>query len=60
MCTTAQALAKTESNIVRPRAGRILTRPKVRPALASRDDAAASTASHPNVRDDRDTSLVEG
>jgi hypothetical protein len=32
------------------------------PALRSRHapDAAASTASHPNVRDDRDTPLVEG
>jgi hypothetical protein len=27
------------------------------PAIPARDDAAASTASHPNVRDDRDTSL---
>jgi hypothetical protein len=26
----------------------------------SRDDAVASTASHPNVRDDRDTPLVAG
>jgi hypothetical protein len=31
--------------------------PKGRPAFALRDDAAASTASHPNVRDDRDTPL---
>ena len=31
---------------------------KIRPAISSRDDAAASTASHPNVRDDRDTPLV--
>jgi hypothetical protein len=48
------------SNIVRPRAGPMLTgtrsieRP---PCNALRDDAAASTASHPNVRDDRDTPL---
>jgi hypothetical protein len=28
------------------------------PAFTSRDDAAASTASHPNVRDDRDTPLL--
>ena len=31
---------------------------KIRPAISLRDDAAASTASHPNVRDDRDTPLV--
>jgi hypothetical protein len=31
-----------------------------RPVIPSRDDAAASTASDPNVRDDRDTPLVEG
>jgi hypothetical protein len=30
---------------------------KARPAIPLRDDAAASTASHPNVRDDRDTPL---
>jgi hypothetical protein len=30
---------------------------KACPAIPARDDAAASTASHPNVRDDRDTSL---
>jgi hypothetical protein len=29
-----------------------------RPHALARDDAAASTASHPNVRDDRDTPLV--
>src|ERR1700753_2670137 len=31
---------------------------KIRPAISLRDDAAASTASHPNVRDDRDTPLA--
>ena len=30
---------------------------KVRPAITLRADAVASTASHPNVRDDRDTPL---
>jgi hypothetical protein len=30
------------------------------PCDAGASDAAASTASHPNVRDDRDTPLVEG
>jgi hypothetical protein len=34
------------------------SRALARPAIPSRDDAAASTASHPNVRDDRDTPLV--
>jgi hypothetical protein len=37
---------------------RALPQWKARPAFPSRDDAAASTASHPNVRDDRDTPLV--
>jgi hypothetical protein len=36
---------------------RALPQWKARPAIPLRDDAAASTASHPNVRDDRDTSL---
>ena len=49
------------SNIVRPRAGPMLTGTRSierLPCNALRDDAAASTASHPNVRDDRDTPLV--
>src|SRR5258708_28751823 len=36
------------------------SRAGARPATAFAPDAAASTASHPNVRDDRDTPLVEG
>ena len=51
MCTTAEALVKTEAaSFVHTR--RSLTGSKIRPAITSRDDAAASTASRPNVRDD--------
>jgi hypothetical protein len=34
---------------------RVFPQWKARPAFSARDDAAASTASHPNVGDDRDT-----
>ena len=40
------------------RAGRSLTSPKTRPAIPFAPDAAASTASHPNVSDDPDTPLA--
>ena len=36
----------------------VFAQSKARPAILARDDAAASTASHPNVRDDRDTPPV--
>src|ERR1700682_5922546 len=42
------------------RAGRSLTSPKTRPAIPFAPDAPASTASHPNVSDDPDTSPRRG
>jgi hypothetical protein len=51
MCTTAEALVKTEAtSFVHTPLDR--SQDKSRPAILSRDDAAASTASRPNVRDD--------
>jgi hypothetical protein len=46
----------------RSSARRLIAHEAIRPALRPHraPDAAASTASHPNVRDDRDTPLVEG
>jgi hypothetical protein len=57
MCTSVEALAKAEAA---PFVHAPVDRSQVLacPAIPSRDDAAASTASHPNVRDDRDTPLV--
>ena len=56
MCTSAEALANSE-------AAPFVCAPVTahgKPALRFRcaPDAAASTASHPNVRDDHDTPLV--
>jgi hypothetical protein len=60
MCTSDEALMKTEAApFVHAPAGRSQAL-KARPAIPCASDAAASTASHPNVRDDRDTPLVEG
>jgi hypothetical protein len=44
--------------VVRLRAVGSLTSDRTRPAIPFAPDAAASTASHPNVRDDHDTPLV--
>jgi hypothetical protein len=55
MCTSAEALAKAEATpfVHAPvECSRAFAQSKACPAFASRDDAAASTASHPNVRDD--------
>jgi hypothetical protein len=52
-----QTLAKSEAAPFVCRAGRSLTG-KARPAIPFAPDAAASTASHPNVRDDRDPPLL--
>jgi hypothetical protein len=61
MCTTAEALTKPEATsfVHAPvKCSRAFPQWKAYPAIPARDDAAASTASHPNVRDDRDTPLV--
>jgi hypothetical protein len=55
MCTSTEALAKAEATpfVHAPVEGsRAFPQWKARPAFLLRDDAAASTASHPNVRDD--------
>jgi hypothetical protein len=60
MCTSAEAFSEAEAApfVHTPGEGsRALPQGKARPAIPARDDAAASTASHPNVRDDRDTPL---
>jgi hypothetical protein len=52
MCTSAEALAKAEAApfVHAPVEGsRVFPQWKARPAFPARDDAAASTASHPNV-----------
>ncbi len=63
MCTSTEALAKAEAAPFVHAPGecsRAFAQSKARPAFAVRDDAAASTASHPNVRDDRDTPPLSG
>ena len=60
MCTSAEVLAKASNAFVHApvRCSQAFAQSKTRPAFPMRDDAAASTASHLNVRDDRDTPLV--
>src|ERR1700754_1773304 len=63
MCTSAEVLAKAEAApfVHAPdKCSQAFAQLNACPATPERDDAAASTASHPNVRDDRDTPLVKG
>ena len=55
MCTSGKTLVKTEAAPFVPAQPSLTGSP---PCDACASDAAASTASHPNVRDDRDTPLV--
>ncbi len=60
MCTSTEALAKAEVAPLVHAPVEMLTRIRSiesLPCTPARDDAAASTASHSNVRDDRDTPL---
>ena len=61
MCTTAEALTKPEATsfVHAPvKCSQAFAQSNACPAIPARDDAAASTASHPNVRDDRDPPLL--